>query len=257
MIFSISEHLAFNFKPRNITIDQLKEAIKLEYNISPCQFKDFHKTKENWTEAGECLLFDFDNMADITKVKDMLKSYKYLIHTTKSHGKLKNGIYGDRFRLYLFCKKITLNREDYESLLLSLCQLFGSDIQAAICSLAFKGFKNCLFYENDGKLFNWENYFNANKLEIVQEKRQAQQQTKEFKNDKQSFLDQSKWKKMFMPENIGSGNRNASFARILMWARDRGCDRYEAEAIMNWLNSNISDPLPNKEIHQLIKAKYK
>lgn len=254
MIFSISEHLAYSFMPHDLTIDRLKDAIRKELNISACQFKSFHKNKENFMEAGECLIFDFDYCLDMTVIIDQLKDFKYLIHTTKNHKKAKNGVLADRFRLYLFCNKVTLKMDEYEQLLSSLCNDFGSDPQSAVCSLAFKGFKDCLFYENDGALFDWELYFNTNKSQMKKEKQQTK---KEFKEDIKSFMDETKWKVMFSPQNITSGNRNASFARILLWVRDKGCDRYEAEKILMWVNNEISEPLPSKEISQLIKSKYK
>lgn len=253
-IFSISEHIAYSFMPHDLTIDRLKDAIRKELNISSCTFKNFHKSKENWMEAGECLIFDFDYCNDMNVIIDQLKDFTYLIHTTKNHKKYKDGVLADRFRLYLFCKKVTLKRDDYEDLLLSLCRDFNSDLHGAVCSLAFKGFKDCLFYENTGEVFDWENYFEVNKNFIKQEKPQTK---KEFNNDIKSFMDETKWKVMFSPQNITSGNRNASFARILLWSRDKGCDRYEAEKILMWVNGQISEPLPSKEISQLIRSKYK
>jgi len=59
-ILSISSHIAYGFKIYDLSIDRLKDAIKSEMNITPCQFEGGHKTKEKWICAGDCLVFDFD-----------------------------------------------------------------------------------------------------------------------------------------------------------------------------------------------------
>jgi len=253
-ILSISSHIAYGFKIYDLSIDRLKDAIKSEMNITPCQFEGGHKTKEKWICAGDCLVFDFDIGVILEVMKLSLRDYTYLIHTTKSHRKLKNGIMSDRFRLYLFCKKITLNKSDYETLMHSLCELMKSDIQAAGCQMSFKGFKRAQFKYNEGLLFDWEYYFKKRCLNI---QKSEPKKTPTHSNSKKAFMNQDYWPRMFKPDQIGEGERNGTMARYALWCRDQGLDRYEAESVLEWINNHMARPLAQKEVTAIIKGKFK
>lgn len=257
IIFSASKHIAYNFKPLFLKdFSDLKKIISQEFYISTCQFRNFHRKKENVLSIENCFILDFDICLSIWKFIESIKDFKFFIHTTKSHQKEKNGIMCDRFRMYFFCKHLRISLHEYEILLKHLCSILNSDIQASNIAMPFHGYKDALFYENEnGILWDAEAYAKKNNIfNIASVKTYT---SKNHKYDKNHFLNKEFWNRMFKPQEIYDGNRNASFARILLWARDTGCDSFEAEKIMNWLNSEISNPLSHKEIYALLKSKFK
>lgn len=253
MLLSISKHLAYGYKPYNIDFEKLKSAILTEHSMAPCFFKDFHKCGEKWLEAGDVLIFDFDLGVTREAIKKILnQKISYLIHTTKSHNKLKNGILSERFRLYIQTKKITLNKIEYEFLMRHICTLLGADIQCTHGSAAFKGYRNAEIEVFESDFFNWEPLWNKIKNEIPQPKEYI------LKTDKrEGFMNKDNWEKMFKPENILDGSRNYHFARICYWCKDSGCNFEDALDVMNWINSKISSPVKQKEIDSIVKCVFR
>lgn len=257
MRFSISNHIAYGFKPYEIDFERLKKALLSEHFISQGIFKNYHKTKENWIGAGDCFIFDFDYQVQMKSLQESLKNFKYLIHTTKSHNKLKNGILGQRFRLYLPSKEVTLKTQDeFEYLMKDLTELYWADPSGASCAHAFRGYSGAEFFENDGKLFDWEKVWNVIK-EIKQKEPVKQVRQTSQESGKKDFMNREFWPVMFKPQEIGQGGRNNDFARIMLWAIDEGCDKFKCEEILMWLNSQISEPLPKKEIDAMLKGKFR
>lgn len=75
--------------------------------------------------------------------------------------------------------------------------------------------------------------------------------------DVAELLDPDNFEKFYHVSRIGPGNRNSELARITMWLRDAGCDRYNAEKTINEINSIISEPLPQREIKGMIDYHFK
>lgn len=71
------------------------------------------------------------------------------------------------------------------------------------------------------------------------------------------LVDPANWERYFHVSRIGPGNRNAEFARIAMWLRDSGCDRYNAESTIEGINRMLVDPLPEREVRNLIGYHFK
>lgn len=73
----------------------------------------------------------------------------------------------------------------------------------------------------------------------------------------EELINPDNWEKFFHISRIGEGNRNAEFARITMWLRDAGCDRYNAEATIDGINATLADPLPERELKSLVGYHFK
>ena len=73
----------------------------------------------------------------------------------------------------------------------------------------------------------------------------------------EELINPDNWEKFFHISRIGQGNRNAEFARITMWLRDAGCDRYNTESTIFGINSGLSDPLSEREIRGIIQYHFK
>ena len=72
--------------------------------------------------------------------------------------------------------------------------------------------------------------------------------------EKNEFLDENNWERIFKLSSIGKGNRNSMFARYVFWLKDLGLGA-SAEYIINGLNRRLAEPLPQYEIDVLLRSK--
>lgn len=246
---SVSNDRTFNFKPYELSIEQLKEGIRKEYSFCSAVFKDGHRLGENVLGFGNCFILDFDIVPDNYHLilMEQLKKWTFLIHTTKSHQKIKNGFISDRFRLYIPSVDIECDKEHFEAVMKKLVSVFGSDASGVSAAHPFKGFKDAQIFTNEGELWDYRKL----KIDIEQKKYFIKS------SSKKDFMNKEKWPVMFNPENIGQGMRNNELARYLLWARDSGCDKYEAEQVLFWINEHMQNPLKQNEVFAILKGKYK
>lgn len=78
----------------------------------------------------------------------------------------------------------------------------------------------------------------------------------EYKGEKEEFLDETKWDKIFKLNTIGEGCRNGEFSRIAFWLRDMGFTRDIVMNTIQRMNQKISRPLPDWEIKVLVNSKF-
>lgn len=72
--------------------------------------------------------------------------------------------------------------------------------------------------------------------------------------EKNDFLNENNWERIFKLSSIGKGNRNSMFARYIFWLKDLGLGS-SAEYIINGLNRRLIEPLPQYEIDVLLRSK--
>lgn len=73
--------------------------------------------------------------------------------------------------------------------------------------------------------------------------------------DKSDFLDENKWEKIFKPSEIYKGNRNGMLTRYTFWLKDEGLSSREIEYIIRGINNKLTEPLPERELNQLLRSK--
>ena len=76
-----------------------------------------------------------------------------------------------------------------------------------------------------------------------------------YKGSKSDFLDENKWERIFKMSDIYKGNRNGTFTRYTFWLKDEGLTAQEIEYVIRGLNSKILEPLPERELYQLLRTK--
>ena len=77
-----------------------------------------------------------------------------------------------------------------------------------------------------------------------------------YEGDKEDFLDETKWNKIFKLNTIGEGCRNGEFTRIAFWLRDLGFPKDVVLNTIRRMNQKISSPLPDWEIKVLVNTKF-
>ena len=87
---------------------------------------DGHRKKEYVVTGQNMIAWDIDEGMSIQEMKDLLTPYKYLLYTTKSHQKEKNGIICDRFRVIIPTKTTYyVNPEEHKGLYENLARVLG------------------------------------------------------------------------------------------------------------------------------------
>ena len=69
------------------------------------------------------------------------------------------------------------------------------------------------------------------------------------------FMDETKWDKIFKISDIYKGNRNGTLTRYTFWLKDEGLSSFEIDYIIRGINNKLTDPLPEREINQLLRSK--
>lgn len=78
---------------------------------------------------------------------------------------------------------------------------------------------------------------------------------KVYISSKNDFLNPEKWEKIFKISEICKGNRNGTLTRYTFWMKDEGFSASEIRYIISGLNRKITEPLPERELEQLLRPK--
>lgn len=74
-------------------------------------------------------------------------------------------------------------------------------------------------------------------------------------SNKSDFLDENKWEKIFKISDIYKGNRNGTLTRYTFWLKDEGFSASEIRYVIEGINNKLIDPLPKRELEQLLRSK--
>lgn len=73
--------------------------------------------------------------------------------------------------------------------------------------------------------------------------------------DKSDFLDENKWEKIFKLSEIYKGSRNGTLTRYTFWLKDEGLSAREIDYVIRGINNKLVEPLPERELSQLLRSK--
>ena len=124
---------AINFTPQEVgffgevmTIEQLVTSPNVQsfcaaHFTESARAPEGHRRKESFIQGQNIIAFDIDEGLALTDAMRLLENYVWIIYTTKSHQKEKNGIICDRFRIVLPTKTnyyvtVEQHKELYENL---------------------------------------------------------------------------------------------------------------------------------------------
>lgn len=115
---SISEHITENFKSYVVPFSKIADLVKSKFNYSAGAFKDNYRKADNYLNYSDMIILDIDDGKTIEQARIIFEPFDYIIATTKSHQKEKNGIVCDRFRVLLPTENpINLNKTDYSKMM--------------------------------------------------------------------------------------------------------------------------------------------
>ena len=249
------------FLPKEIDIAEARKLLRADGRYCMCWFKNNYRKSENYIPGSiNTIALDFDDGVTIEEFKEMAKNYYFVIGTTKSHRKLKNGVIADRFRVLLpLSTAFNLSAWEYGIMMDEVNRFFGSDPACRDVARQFRGNPEAEVIYNMGELFEWERFLDKGIKRLMIKNfyaRKAQQysaksaQFEKTKKPTMSFFRAAR--KVFDREYV-TGNRNNTVARILLWGIDQGIN-YEqlTKTLKAWIMES-DEPLPEREIEAMFR----
>lgn len=199
---------------------------------------DGHRQEDNAIPGFNLVVIDVDDGVTIDTVKLLLKDFKYLIHTTKSHHQKKNGkMQGDRFRLILpLSHTLKLDKQDYDDFMTNVYDWLPFDCDTATRQRARKWetFKGQHWY-NDGKMMD--------SLLFIPKTAKCEN-NRAIIDNQQSLTNIERW----FVNHTGAGNRSNNLIRYAYLLVDAGQDIQTVQNNVMALNNKLQDKLDDTEI---------
>ena len=210
-----------------------------------------HRRAESFKSGQNVIGFDIDDSMDLTTALELLKPYTYLIYTTKSHQKEKNGKVLDRFRIILPTKTtFYVDEEQHKELYDNVAEVLGIQIydrQTRNVSRFWFTSKHCEIYTNVAENID----VNSAMPETKTRKKFIENMDKLAANyDSRTQAGIDGFLKWFFA-NTGEGNRSDHFFRLGRFMKDNGVN---FEQSMIDCNEMLDDQLSDKELQTIIKS---
>lgn len=260
---SYSNDITRNFKTIKIDFTKMLDLVKSDFNYSAGSFKDGYRKKDNYLNYCDMIILDIDEGLTIKQAKDIFMPFDYIIATTKSHMKSKNGVVCERFRVLIPTETpITLNKDEYSLLMGEIFKEYN--FVDKVCKDASRFYypsKDSETYLHGGFCgFYWQDYWEKaleNKIQKKQEKiliynfessdddtSKLRYLRKHRKTDK--FLDFFKSSERFV-----SGQRNTFIYSVAHTLLDLGMSNDEIRDNIYWVN-NQGDSISEKELESTV-----
>lgn len=260
--FSISNELARDYISHSLPFGEFGSILKSNLNYSPFQYRENYRKEDNsiLTNANAIFL-DFDDGLSIDKAKGIFSDFCYVLATTKSHQKEKNGKVCDRFRIVIPCEtNIHLCKEDYKELMNDIITTYGADRACKDIARFYYGYENAEVFYNFGELFDLDKAIlkAKKKKQIIKEMTKTKERVVNinFDGSKVDTLRQiSHTDKMLrllkFNERFGAGGRNNYLFACAKYLQDSGMTDDEVVSEVLWINGQ-GDGISEEEIKQTI-----
>lgn len=211
IIISWSTDLAFNYQTEKAPWDQL-DKLFLGSNMNWCNhgFLQGHRCNECTEPEFNTIVIDIDGTATIKATQELFKEYKYIIYTTKSHG--KDG--KDHFRLILPLNyTFKFSNEEYKEFMNNIIKWLPFQVDEASNQASKKWLANDkgLLFKNDGELLD--------ALKFIPRTSRNDQFEKDFSKI-ESMDNLERW----FASKMAQGNRNNMMFKYAMALVDSGLD---------------------------------
>ena len=228
--------------------------VEVDEGMGPQQvWKDGYITDSNYLKEQSLFIIDVDEGLTIDDAKNLFSNLTYLITTTKSHQKFKNGVQCDRFRLILpTVSTFHLEPEVYRDMYMNVINSLGISEADSKCRNASRWY----YGNKDGEY--WYNITDQ-KLDIRHyipdsaEKQKADEAIANYeKLDAPSDIRISGAVKWFL-SNTSKGNRNDNFFALCMVLKNKiKAPDWDVWAIH--ANDCLSDPQSQTEVRTTINS---
>ena len=233
MIVSYSDHEAYNYRNERPAFDQLHKLTQAQgMHWAAHHLIGGHRNAENCMPGFNLAVIDVDGGVNMSTAKLLLKSYKWLMYTTKRHTENEH-----RFRIVLPINyELQLDGKDYKDFMSNVFDWLPFEVDREAGQRERKWLSHDGHYEyNEGELFD--------ALPFIP-KTSKNEERKQLLNSQQSMDNLERW----VINNIGDGNRNNMLLRYAMILLDAGFDFEGIRVKVIELNSKIADKLDEAEI---------
>lgn len=244
LVFGYSTHMTEGFYSNDdiLWTDFHKVVQKDGICYSAHTFKNGYRKKENAIAGTNLLILDIDDGATVEMAKLLFEDYTYLIATTKSHLKEKNGIVAERFRIiFPMANTYDLDSEQYSKFMANIMEDLPIEVDKACkdsarCYYASEG----EHWYNEGILFDADKY-----IPNTQEEEQYRKKGSALAKKNINGISQ------YIIRNEHSG-RNNSLIKLGLLLMDKGFTHDEAKDEILRVNKQFSNPLAESEIARTI-----
>lgn len=191
-----------------------------------------YRNEENAIPGFNLVVIDVDGGVNMSTVKLLLSSYKYLLYTTKRHTDEEQ-----RFRIiFPINYELELDAKEYKEFMSNIYEWLPFEVDTATNQRARKWMTHAGHYEyNEGDVLD--------ALPFIP-KTSKNEERKALMHDQQSMDNLERW----VANNIGDGNRNNMLLRYAMILVDGGFDFEKIRQRIIGLNEKIADKLDEAEI---------
>lgn len=253
--FSYSTHITEHYSSYNGTLEDLKDLISTNINYSPFVFDGGYRKEIN-SNLNQCniIMLDFDDGMSIDELMPNFDNITYLVATTKSHQKEKNGLICDRFRLIFPLQKcFDITIDEYKIMMNLLINRYGSDRACKDIARFYYGNPTSETYINQGKeFFDWEGVLKqALFLEKHKQKeKEIQKQPMQYSGNISNHLCDTKkeWFEKYSAtqqilnyfrfnQKFSEGGRNQFLYSVARHLQEEGCSSDFIKSETLWINS--------------------
>lgn len=239
MILSWSNDLAYNYQPEEGPWDQLKVLFQgTGLNWCNHRFKDGHRCNTEVLPGFNMIVVDVDGTTTINTVKELFKSYKYILYTTKRHqteGK-------DRFRLVFPINYVLkLSVDEYKEFMNNIFKWlpFETDECANQASKKWSSYDGGQYFQNDGDILD--------ALKFIP----GTSRNDQYKKEMAKIEDLGNLERWFAAQ-MSEGNRNNNMFKYGMALVDSGLTFEEVSSQIKKFNKQLSNPLPEEELEKSV-----
>lgn len=239
MILSWSNDLAYNYQPEEGPWDQLKVLFQgTGLNWCNHRFKDGHRCNTEVLPGFNMVVVDVDGTTTINTVKELFKSYKYILYTTKRHqteGK-------DRFRLVFPINYVLkLSVDEYKEFMNNIFKWlpFETDECANQASKKWSSYDGGQYFQNDGEILD--------ALKFIP----GTSRNDQYKKEMAKIEDLGNLERWFATQ-MSEGNRNNNMFKYGMALVDSGLTFEEVSSQIKKFNKQLSNPLPEEELEKSV-----
>lgn len=233
MIVSYGTQMAENYSNERPKFDQLHRLTQQPgYHWVAHHLLNGYRSEENAIPGFNMVVLDVDGGVNMSTVKLLLKNFKFLMYTTKSHTDENH-----RFRVILPINyELKLDSKDYKEFMANIYEWIPFDVDKVTNQRARKWMSHDGTFEyNDGELLD--------ALPFIP-KTSKNEERKQLMQSQQSMDNLERW----VINNIGDGNRNNMLLRYAMILVDAGFDFEKIRIRVVGLNDKIADKLEESEI---------
>lgn len=238
MILSFSKEITENYKNQIVSFDKIDKLLtKDNYHWLSHHLIDGYRKEDNCQAGFNLLVLDIDGTCSLNTAQLLLKGYKAIFQTTKSH---KDD--DPHFRIILPINyTLKLDAKDYKEMYNAvIAQLpFDVDTQCNQRSRKWETNKNATIIHQDGELFDILPFIPKT---TKNEERQSQLRDQEHLDNLERWV----------INNTGDGNRNNMLLRYAMILVDSGYKFDTVKDKVIGLNNKLVDKLDELELHSTI-----